>query len=135
MGPEGYLPFFGDEERVQDDAPESEAEKNERETENPYVKPNGDLGASMYQKALSDMRTLRALKPLLSDERIITDAIGKNELRGHEWELALAWAIKNGEVPAKKEIAPTIKVIKGQKSLKRYGGNPNADRMLPENDR
>lgn len=127
MGPEGFLPFFGDEERPHSHKPENEAETHEQETKNPYVKPNGDLGAPMYQETLLHMRDLRKRMPLLSDEKIIKDAISAKDLHGREWKLALAWAIKNGEVPAKKEITPIIKVVKGQKSLRQYGGNRHID--------
>jgi hypothetical protein len=130
-GPEQeWLPFFNRTEEprnpseVPHDAPEPENEK----PRNPHVgRGDGLLGQEAYEQALQHMRTLRADKPLLSDEKIIGSAISLGELRGRKWVTALKWAISHGEVPAKKEITPTIKVIPGQKSLRRYGGNRHID--------
>lgn len=134
MGPEGYLPFFDRPEDIRrEHHEEPEHGPEEHETENPYIEPLGELGKEAYLEAVDYLCEIRAGHPLWSDVRIIKEARVRFELHGHKWDLALERAIKNGEVPPAKKRTPTRKVI-DPKSLRRFGGNANADKRVPEKD-
>ncbi len=137
MPPEqSWLPFFGQsEERSEPPSSESEPPKPEQvpKPKNPYV-GEGLVGETAYETGLAYMRELRAKHPLFLDARIIKEACTKGELRGREWVTAFRWALRHGEVPPAKKLEPRIKT-KSPETLRRFGGNRNADRMIPKDDR
>lgn len=133
MGPEGYLPFFDRPSDIRRDNPPTSEPEPEQAPKNPHIQPQGELNPEICADAVAYMCEIRRRKPLWDNKRIIREARFRFDLLGEQWNTALAWEIRNGNVPPAKERPVTRKVI-GQKSLRYFGGNPNADKRVPEKD-
>lgn len=130
MGPQEFFSFDQPRnERRHEEESENQPEREERETENPYIQPLGELGSKVYFAIIDHFNELRKERPMIKNNELIRSANSKFDLRGPAWKMALEWATKSSEVTPAKELPTTIrsKNIKAQSNLRKLGGNRHID--------
>lgn len=135
MPPEGFLDMFGpDSGPIRQPGHDSEKESASEQEFEPADCPlviAGKLGEKVFSAAIASIVKARAENPYRTDGELFSDAYSDFDLHGNEWKTGFAWARRHRLISAKKELTPLIKPVKNSKSLRRYGGNPNADKALP----